>query len=592
MPEVIPPTLDDSATEQPPQYTDHPPVGLMSDPIGNVATEQPGAEIFPSRATQGQDWFGTTKQIGRAFGRSQAELGAVDDLGNQVSAPEQTISADDANKAYGVPGRLKFNAPIPASVAQSMQDAKRDELSRADAAARTPDGAWAATKRMGLGFVAGALDPLNVAAALMPTVGEARMAGMLGRVGLDFGEGALGTRIATGALGGVTGTIPLVAAKYGLSQQEQADYSAMDALADVAMGGVIGGVLHPIAGALHDAFGREPTARAPDEPGATPSAAPAAAADAPHDPIVQSILDEINATPEQSENATRTAVAQMVEGRPAEVRPIFDGGDTQRGPAPRSLVDFLIDNGGVKDEGGDLAAMDGQLVHQRANGRLVNNTKGLELDYAREGAEEAGYLPHNSTIADLLSAVQEELAGNKRYTGEDSATAFLRQQAQHQGPLQAQFEQHRDTVQGVADEAGVTLRPAEADHAAELMMNGMYPEEAIREATLSGDMAASQAFDRAARYAHGEPTPEEANISKMADEATKDAKPDDDAALPKELEDSLADVQETLARYDMQGVMTDADRAEVEMSKGWLEQAKAFGKGLLRAGVCIAQGGG
>src|SRR6185437_5891661 len=116
------------------------PVGLISEPMGNVGTEQPGTAIFPSTAFEGQDWFGLTKQLARGIGNANAELGTVDDYGRQTSAPEAPISADDANKQFGIPGKLTFSGPLPASVAQSMNGAKVDEIAREDAAARAPAG--------------------------------------------------------------------------------------------------------------------------------------------------------------------------------------------------------------------------------------------------------------------------------------------------------------------------------------------------------------------------------------------------------------------------------------------------------------------
>src|ERR1700754_3389025 len=102
---------------------------------GTTSDDQPGSIIGPTTDFEGADWFGATGQLARGLGTAKAELGTVDDYGLPVSAPEASISAEDANKQYGIPGKLTFDKPLPASVAQSMQDAKRDEIARADAAA-------------------------------------------------------------------------------------------------------------------------------------------------------------------------------------------------------------------------------------------------------------------------------------------------------------------------------------------------------------------------------------------------------------------------------------------------------------------------
>jgi hypothetical protein len=56
---------------------------------------------------------------------------------------------------------------------------------------------------------------------------------------------------------------------------------------------------------------------------------------------------------------------------------------------------------------------------RRAGRRKLVKQGGLPLDYAREAAEEAGYLrgDHNgtSTVNDLLDAIDAEMRGQKRY---------------------------------------------------------------------------------------------------------------------------------------------------------------------------------
>lgn len=76
-----------------------------------------------------------------------------------------------------------------------------------------------------------------------------------------------------------------------------------------------------------------------------------------------------------------------------------------------SLLTFLIRKGGVRDTGGDLVAMD---AHRRRIG-LVRKRGGVSLDYAREAAAEAGYIPADSYESDLLAAIAEELRGRPVY---------------------------------------------------------------------------------------------------------------------------------------------------------------------------------
>lgn len=85
----------------------------------------------------------------------------------------------------------------------------------------------------------------------------------------------------------------------------------------------------------------------------------------------------------------------------------------------QSLLQFLKSQGGLKDTGGELKAMDtGKSVIG-----LINNQNGLSLDDAAMMAWERGYFEGKAErpeINDLLDAVADELAGNKHYNEEFS----------------------------------------------------------------------------------------------------------------------------------------------------------------------------
>lgn len=83
----------------------------------------------------------------------------------------------------------------------------------------------------------------------------------------------------------------------------------------------------------------------------------------------------------------------------------------------QSLTQFLKQNGGLKDFGGELKAMD---ADKQVIG-LINNKNGRNLDDMALAAWEAGYFPQSSerpTVNDLLDAIGEELGGRRRYNEE------------------------------------------------------------------------------------------------------------------------------------------------------------------------------
>lgn len=100
-------------------------------------------------------------------------------------------------------------------------------------------------------------------------------------------------------------------------------------------------------------------------------------------------------------------------------------------PKPQDIVEFLISRGGVRDDGGELRAMD----MNRVNGGygtegvgvgqfgILSRKNGLPPDTAREYAVEAGYLHPNATISDLYDAIHDSSRGIPHYSGSDAGIA-------------------------------------------------------------------------------------------------------------------------------------------------------------------------
>lgn len=82
----------------------------------------------------------------------------------------------------------------------------------------------------------------------------------------------------------------------------------------------------------------------------------------------------------------------------------------------QDLISFLNSKGGLK-ETGDLRAMDLHKLPGVGRNRLLRPS-GLSLDYAREAAEEAGYLNSGSDISDLLEALDRSARGTPIYPAE------------------------------------------------------------------------------------------------------------------------------------------------------------------------------
>lgn len=138
-------------------------------------------------------------------------------------------------------------------------DRHREQAARQQVLARANGGSMGT--QIAAGLAASLLDPLNIASAFVPVVGEARYAAMLGRAASPLGRA--GVRAGVGAVEGAVGAailepLPLLAAN-----QDQTEYGLSDSLANIALGGILGGGLHSIGGAASDALRRRLSTETP-----------------------------------------------------------------------------------------------------------------------------------------------------------------------------------------------------------------------------------------------------------------------------------------------------------------------------------------
>jgi hypothetical protein len=168
-----------------------------------------------------------------------------------LSAPaERLLSAAEATKEFGIEGQLQFDEEVTESRAAELRTLKQAEMRRADTIRRARGGIVEGAGNLATGFIASALDPLNIASAFVPVVGEARYATMLERAGSVAARA--GVRARVGAIEGAVGAAVLEPIVYGVAREEQADYDAYDSLTNLAFGTILGGGLHVVGGAVSD----------------------------------------------------------------------------------------------------------------------------------------------------------------------------------------------------------------------------------------------------------------------------------------------------------------------------------------------------
>lgn len=214
-----------------------------------------------------------------------------------------------------------------------------------------------------------------------------------------------------------------------------------------------------------------------------PGEAQAAAAVAPdHARNVADIRAKFGDAVASAYDRQKTAAAGgdfLPASKPAQ--PVENAGgkvDFLAAPKSQSLLEFLASKGGLGPDA-ELAAIggEGHTVHVEGVGRrkLVRQG-GLPLDYAREAAQEAGYLRGNhngtSTVNDLLDAIDAEMRGRKLYPEGFEGTVGKREAAAMSERQQAEFDRH---MQGFADDLAAAghgeLGPEVKDRAIKLMAN-------------------------------------------------------------------------------------------------------------------------
>ena len=158
---------------------------------------------------------------------------------------QEPVPRDDLNKQYSDMG-LFFEEDEYQSVVDIMVQAKEEERARQDISQRGPKGFGPGLAKFGVGLGVSILDPINVASAFIPVVGQARMAQMVARQG--FGRARLIKGVAEGAVGAAV-VEPLV---LGAATEIQADYGVVDSFLNITFGSILGGGLHVGAGKLKD----------------------------------------------------------------------------------------------------------------------------------------------------------------------------------------------------------------------------------------------------------------------------------------------------------------------------------------------------
>jgi len=276
-------------------------------------------------------------------------LGELEAMGRPVSADEP-VDADTLNQQYGESLGLSFDQPQRRGAVDILVNQKKQQLQRDYTLAHAPSGVGYTAASLATSLAVSAADPLNVAAAFVPVVGEARAGLWAERVG------PTAARLGQGAIEGGVGTAALQPVEAVRDDAFQQEYGPADAFWNVAFGTVLGGGLHAGIGKISD------------------------------------MLDRLHS--DTREAALRTAVAQSADGRPADVEAALKSDPayatvTEPGPVTSLPV--------IDEEGIRLSSREAQIESDISS--LKEHLSGLP-----EGDQNA-----SDTLA-RLQAVEQQLA--------------------------------------------------------------------------------------------------------------------------------------------------------------------------------------
>ena len=318
-------------------------------------------------------------------------VGALPPQGGSIPTP--ILAPAEYNQKYaplGPDGKKVSlgDAPMPEGVAKLLGQEKADQIDRESVISRFQNAhSWPVN--LGTGIAAFLMDPMNLATSFIPGVGEESVATRLGGGFLARTAG----RVTAGGAAGAIAQAPLTAVSYGASREDLSDYSLRDAFRDLVYSAAGGAIFHAGLGSLGDIIGKK-------APLAPPEAKP--------------ILE---APASVKYDAMKTAVAQIVDGRPVDVLPVFSAHD----------ISLLSQEAQLRERGTQLDTF-------LSNLQVHPNAQNAAETLARIGEVERQLANPETSAEDIktLNNRRDELLANTipETLREQAASAELKRQAE------------------------------------------------------------------------------------------------------------------------------------------------------------------
>ena len=235
---------------------------------------------------------------------------------------EPLINRRILNEKYKDIG-LFFEEDEKQSTVDILVERKEEENERRSIINRGPQGLPVGAAKLVTSFVASAADPINLAAAFIPCVGQSNFTRLVARYGFTR------ARLTKGAIEGTLGTALFEPIVYTAAQREQSDYDLLDSFIAVSFGTILGGGLHVGAGKLKDFIKRRKFEKkvnaAREKAGITDGETPEWNPYKEYYGENARIMKELAETsPETRVALLQRALTDLIEDNPVNVKPMAD----------------------------------------------------------------------------------------------------------------------------------------------------------------------------------------------------------------------------------------------------------------------------
>ena len=273
---------------------------------------------------------------------------------------------------------LFFEEDEKQSTVDILVERKEEENERRSIINRGPQGLPVGAAKLVTSFVASAVDPINLAAAFIPFVGQTNFARLVARYGFTR------ARLAKGAVEGTLGTALFEPIVYTAAQREQSDYDLIDSFIAVSFGTILGGGLHVGAGKLKDFIKRRKFERKVNEArekagitdGETPEWNPYKEYYGENARIMKELAET---SPETRAILLQRALTDLIEDNPVNVKPIADLDPKLRNAQINQNVPKK-ERVNVNQKDDNIKGIDKRVTDENSGNTIVKNPDQIELN--------------------------------------------------------------------------------------------------------------------------------------------------------------------------------------------------------------------